>query len=41
MPNLKQVYELKEKFFDLENQEKKVLDYLENKHIKVEVIKYA
>lgn len=39
MPNLKQVYELKEKFFDLENQEKKVLDYLEKSEAKDVLIK--
>lgn len=39
MPNLKQVYELKEKFYSLENRDKRVLDYLEKTEAKDVLIK--
>lgn len=39
MPNLKQVFELKEKFYKLENKDKRVLDYLEKTEAKEVLIK--
>ena len=39
MPNLKQVYELKEKFYDLGNKDRRILDYLEKTEAKDVLIK--
>ncbi|WP_336689829.1 MULTISPECIES: adenylate/guanylate cyclase domain-containing protein [unclassified Chryseobacterium] len=39
MPNLKQVYELKEKFYDLDNEDRRILDYLEKREAKDVLIK--
>ena len=39
MPNLKQVYELKEKFYNLGNKDRRILDYLEKTEAKDVLIK--